>query len=103
YHCTPDGTCDAVCTANGGQCGDGYLCTADGQCVGDPVVQCEKMGMPATTIKGTVFAPNGTLPLYGITVYVPGTDPGPVPDGLTCDKCSDVLPGSALAQATTAE
>lgn len=35
YHCTPDGTCDAVCTPNGNQCGAGYICTMDGQCVGD--------------------------------------------------------------------
>ena len=31
-HCTPDGVCDAQCTATGGQCGPGYTCTSDGQC-----------------------------------------------------------------------
>jgi hypothetical protein len=34
YHCTPDGTCDALCTPNGNQCGAGYTCTMDGQCMG---------------------------------------------------------------------
>src|SRR5689334_799483 len=35
YHCTPDGTCDALCTPGGTECGDGYHCTNDGQCLGD--------------------------------------------------------------------
>ena len=45
------------------------------------VVQCEKMGMPPTTVSGTVFAPNGTLALYGANVYVPFVDPGPFEEG----------------------
>ena len=109
YHCTPDGTCDALCTPNGGQCGDGYVCTTDGQCQGGSactglqcnVVQCETMGMPATTVSGTVFAPNGSLPLYGVTVYVPNSDPGPLPDGAQCSKCVDDLPGSPVVRTTT--
>jgi hypothetical protein len=111
YHCTPDGTCDAVCTPAGGQCGDGYHCTADGQCVGDgsctgiacQVVDCAKMGKPSTTISGTVFAPNGTLPLYGINVYVPTSDPGPLPDGAGCSRCTDSLPGAPLVKVSTDE
>jgi hypothetical protein len=111
YHCTPDGMCDAQCTPNGGQCGDGYTCTSDGQCQGTGqcqglqcnIVQCENMGMPATTVSGTVYAPNGTLPLYGVTVYVPNSDPGPLPDGAICNKCSDTLPGDPVVTATTDE
>jgi hypothetical protein len=63
------------------------------------------MGMPAdnTTVTGTVFAPNGTLPLYGINVYVPLTDPGPLPDGLTCDQCNADLPGGSLVKVQTKE
>jgi hypothetical protein len=33
YHCAADGTCDALCTQAGNECGDGYTCTADGRCV----------------------------------------------------------------------
>ena len=43
--------------------------------------------MPPTTITGTVFAPNGTLPLYGVKVYVP--EPpirAPLPDGAQCTQ-----------------
>jgi hypothetical protein len=104
YHCTPDGTCDAFCTPTGGECGDGYHCTTDGQCQPDgacsglscDVVKCEAMGMPPTTISGTVFAPNGTLPLFGVTVYVPNADPGPLPAGAVCARCNDQVPGDPI-------
>jgi hypothetical protein len=32
-HCSGDGKCDEVCTASGGQCGNNYSCTSDGNCV----------------------------------------------------------------------
>ena len=60
------------------------------------VVQCEKMGKPPTTVSGTVYAPNGTLALYGAMVYVPSLDPGPVQDGVTCGKCAETLPGGSI-------
>ena len=67
------------------------------------VVDCAKMGQQPTTLAGTVFAPNGTLPLYGITVYVPLNDPGVPSDTLECDRCGTALPGGAVAQATSGE
>jgi len=114
YHCTPDGKCDALCTPTGNQCGPGNSCTSDGNCVtGDGgggctglacnITDCDKMGMPRTTISGTVFAPNGKLPLYGVSVYVPNKDPGPFMAGAQCSKCSDPLPGNPIAQTTTDE
>jgi hypothetical protein len=111
YHCAPDGHCDAFCTPGGGECGAGYTCTPDGRCKGDGectglecnIVDCNAQGKPSTTIKGTVFAPNGSLPLYGITVYVPNAPVGALPDGAQCSRCSEDLPGSPIARATTDE
>jgi len=111
YHCAADGFCDALCTQSGGECGDGYICTADGRCKGEDecegiecnISDCAKMGMPETTISGTVYAPNGTLPLYGITVYIPNQPLPPFPDGAQCARCSDDLPGQPLTQTTSGD
>jgi len=65
------------------------------------VVNCGAMGLPNTSISGTVFAPNGTLPLNGVTVYVNRDPLPPFTEGVTCDRCSTTLPGSAVAQATS--
>ena len=65
------------------------------------IVNCAKRGLPETTISGTVFAPNGTLALYGATVYVPLLDPGPFTDGVSCQRCESQLPGAAAAHTTS--
>jgi hypothetical protein len=87
-----------------GDDGDGGNTKPDA-CVGleCQVVDCAKMGQQPTTLTGTVFAPNGTLPLYGIQVYVPLNDPGTPTDTLECDRCSASLPGGAVAQTTSGE
>jgi hypothetical protein len=111
YHCTPDGSCDARCTQGGMECGDGYRCTPEGRCVGENecvglecnIVKCDAMGMSPTTITGTVFAPNGTLPLYGVNVYVPNAALPPMVDGAVCDRCTDTLPGYPLSRVQTDE
>lgn len=54
-----------------------------------------------TTVSGTVFAPNGTLPLYNVTVYVPQSAPGPLSDGVTCSQCSTALPGGSVTSTRT--
>jgi hypothetical protein len=39
------------------------------------------------TLKGTVFAPNGSLPLSNALVYVTTEAPAPIPGGAYCDEC----------------
>ena len=74
-------------------------------CVGLECFQfdCSQKGAPPTTISGTVFAPNGTLPLYGVDVYVPRSDPGPLPAGAVCARCDQGLLGGSFAQTRTDE
>jgi hypothetical protein len=69
------------------------------------IVDCSQQGGTPTSISGTVYAPNGTLALYGATVYIPELDPGPLPDGPQCDRCdpSAELPGGYVARATSDE
>src|SRR5262245_37835820 len=71
------------------------LAFIDAPCVGLACFQvnCAPKGLPPTTIAGTVYAPNGTLPLYGVSVYIPATDPGALGSGASCARCSDKLPG----------
>src|SRR5436190_1370938 len=65
------------------------------------VVNCAMKGLPSTSISGTVYAPNGTLALYGAQVYVPNVDPGPFEDQVSCSRCNDQLPGDPVVQATS--
>jgi hypothetical protein len=50
-----------------------------------------------------VYAPNGTLALYNATVYIPSTDPGPLPDGAQCGQCVDALPGNPVTRTVSDE
>ena len=79
---------------------------AGGACVG---LECNQVDCPAgseTTVTGTVFAPNGTLPLYNAIVYVPNTTPAALKKGVTCDQCGTVASGNpvvaTLSQSTGA-
>ncbi len=103
YHCSADGVCDKQCDANHA-CGTGYLCTPDGYCVDDTsIIDCTAQNKPPTTISGKILAPNGTLPLYGIDVYTPAMPIFPFQDGAQCTRCTNGLPGAALAQTQSIE
>jgi hypothetical protein len=90
-----------ACNSDDGDDNDGG---PDGcQGIGCSIVDCTAQGLPPTTVSGMVFAPNGTLPLFGVTVYVPISDPGPLPAGVQCDRCTDSLLGGAHSVASTDE
>ena len=66
------------------------------------------MGVPqncpgggTTTLSGTVFAPNGSLPLYDAIVYVPTTPVAAFTDGVTCDRCDGKVSGTPVVWAIT--
>jgi hypothetical protein len=70
-------------------------------CVG---VQCAQVECPAgqtTSVSGTVYMPNGTLPLPNVVVYVPSTTPGALVDGPAYDRCGAVPSGHPVAIALT--
>jgi hypothetical protein len=64
-----------------------------------PVSSCPGGGF--TTLTGTVFAPNGTLPLYNAIVYVPSSAVAPFPQGATCDPCNGKVSGNPIVQTLT--
>ncbi|HRC57020.1 MAG TPA: carboxypeptidase-like regulatory domain-containing protein [Kofleriaceae bacterium] len=68
--------------------------------IGCKQVQCTGGG--TTSISGTVFAPNGTLPIYNATVYVPLRPLDPIVSGASCDRCAE-LSGNPLVRTTTDE
>ena len=72
----------------------------NGECVG---YACNQVACPGgtTRITGTVYAPNGTLPLPGVTVFVPNAKLDPVPAGPTCNRCGAPPSGNPLVIATS--
>jgi hypothetical protein len=84
----------------GGGNGDGG--GPSGPCVG---LQCQQVActgeLTSTTLTGTVFAPNGTLPLYNAIVYIPNDPPETFTPGVTCDRCNGTVSGDPIVTAQT--
>lgn len=54
-----------------------------------------EIGSPTAVVAkltGTVFAPNGTVPVAGALVYVAKTKPEPTPQKVFCDSCVTLAP-----------
>jgi hypothetical protein len=67
-------------------------------------LQCKQTTCPGggtTTLTGTVYAPNGTLPLYNVLVYVPNTAVPAASTTLMCDRCGGIPPGEPVVAALT--
>jgi hypothetical protein len=78
------------------------ICSAppcDGLCAQKPT-NCPG-GTNTTRLVGTVYAPNGTTPIYGAFVYVPTSTVAPLTDGIECSTCGAVASGNPLVQAMT--
>jgi hypothetical protein len=97
----PLAACGGTNVGDGDAGGDGDGGGNADACVG---LECRQVSCPGggtTSLSGTVFAPNGTLPLYNVTVYVPNSAVDPLPVGATCDRCGQAPSGNPVVQAVT--
>jgi len=96
------GSCVSPDICGGGgvasQCGGG---DAGVPCNGLCAQQVKCDGGGTTTITGTVYAPNGTLPIPNAVVYVPNGPVAAFTAGVTCEQCS-VASGNPLVSTTSA-
>jgi hypothetical protein len=56
-------------------------------------------GGGSTTVSGYVYAPNGTLPLYDVQVFIPNAPLDPLPQGVQCDQCGAKVSGEPITTA----
>ncbi len=91
----PDAPGDGACV--GLACGNPEA----GNCVG---LECQRAVCEAgttTSLSGTVLDPSGKVPLYNAFVYVPNSEPNPIKEGASCDRCDGQLSGRPIAVAAT--
>lgn len=68
------------------------------------LVDCDAQQKPQTTLRGMVLAPNGTLPLHGVTVYVPSEPPEALAEGARCGpRCPERWPPTIAGTASDTE
>ncbi|HEX7665019.1 MAG TPA: hypothetical protein VF407_10925 [Polyangiaceae bacterium] len=89
---------DGTSGGDGGAFGEGGkgFGGGDGDGAAPPALNCSNSG----TVTGTVYAPNGTLPLYNVIVFTPSSALAPFNEGVSCDKCGTVS-GNPLASTVT--
>jgi hypothetical protein len=58
----------------------------------DAGIDCARLGRPPTTLLGTVFAPNQSLPINNALVYVPTAALADIPDGPSGPTCASGAP-----------
>lgn len=51
---------------------------------------CGPDGNDDATLTGTVYAPNGMIPVVGALVYTTNVPPDPIPDGVYCAECVEL-------------
>lgn len=51
---------------------------------------CGPDGTDDAILTGTVYAPNGTIPVVGALVYISNSPPEPIPDGVYCAECVEL-------------
>ncbi len=94
-----------ICGGGGqpGVCGpvnDGGTTGCTGLCLQQ--VTCPGGNGLTTTISGTVFAPNGTDPIYNALVYVPNAPVAAFTPGISCQQCTSGVSGSPLVSTNSA-
>jgi hypothetical protein len=87
-------------TGNDDDAGTGDDDAGDPPCQGLECFQVDCGGGVTTSVSGTVYAPNGWLPLPNVSVYVPNGQIGDIDPGVSCDRC-ETLTGNPLVQTTT--
>jgi hypothetical protein len=96
------------CTGSGGTAGSGGAAGSAGDggpvCVGCMPDPCIAKGMPATSVTGYVYDPAGVLPLYGVYVYIPSSQPAPIdPGNPACSTCEAPASGGPIIGTLTDE
>jgi hypothetical protein len=97
-----------TCTGNDICGGAAPNMCGSGPCTGLCFQQTTCPMMGTTSVSGTVYAPNGTDPLYNVLVYVPNGGPPPAygvqpfAAGVTCGACGAEVTGSPLVSTSTA-
>lgn len=98
------GTCTLpeICGGGGLASVCGNLTGGGGTCTGFCQNQVTCASGQETRLSGTVYAPNGTEPLYNALVYVPNQTQLPaITTGPSCERCEDEDLGNPIAAALT--